>query len=54
MKTQFIRYEYNVSDKIVGSFTLKADADKTVVKKLKAKPVDVFEHDITTRGDDLD
>lgn len=45
---KYIRYEYEIIDSkkqvIVGSFTLKEDADKSIVEKLKAHEVERFEY----------
>jgi len=46
MLVEFIRYEYEINDGfriIIGSFTLRADADKSIVSKLKAHEVERFE-----------
>jgi len=44
---KYIRYEYDIYDEkkryIRGSFTLKEDADKTIVEELKADEVERFE-----------
>lgn len=43
---EYIRYEYIIRHpdgyNYIGSFTLKADADKSVVKELKAHKVERF------------
>ena len=43
---KLIRYEYPITDEIngtyYGSFTLKANSDKQIVKKLKAKEIEKF------------
>jgi len=38
---EYIRYEYQCDD-CIGSFTLKSDADKSIVSKLKAHEVERF------------